>query len=211
MHGYITRISDFFIFYSKISFHLSSFNSKPQERRGKKYELETAQRRIALTFQNIPCPLTAEFRVEIFKNEFTKFYGKHSFFSNIQAIAFVSKIFEETLDELIDSDVQKDFQETFFEKFIKPHHIEMISKELFRDLAGGHVTNGGKSRTTPLDINDPNIKDLIVAYNNGSWQDNEEKELVIQNMDPNEYPKCRGILLQLFQLREFQQLISFQQ
>lgn len=115
-------------------------------------------------------------------------WHRRPFFSEcVQAIDFLSTIFEEALRESKNID---DFFNIFNAKWNVKIHREMVTRDDFKELIGS------------LDQNNDKIQRLLEAYESNSWIEG-EREIEIPNISKAEDGKFTPILNELFELPQF--------
>lgn len=158
-------------------------------------------------------PITQQQLADMFKDELaTRYQSKYKniFSEGRKGLDFLSKIFEEALEETserikkegIDPERRLD---KFFQCYLKKHrntqYREQITREIFQDLMGEHV--GGYGTKTPLDLKDPHIKRLVKEYENGTWKAKETRELITPYIADEEDRKFRPVFDEIQELPEF--------
>ena len=102
-----------------------------------------------------------------FRDEYRRRYCKSfklMFRNGERALEFIQEILKEALEECSEKTVDDLIRR--FDKKLESQNIyrEMITKDIFEDLVGH------EERDAPFDKNDPRIKALITAYEDGSWK-----------------------------------------
>lgn len=190
-----------------------------KEGRAKKYEKMGRKIFEQLSFSTLgKKPITQKLLIDTFRDELAARYQakyKNVFSEGRKGIDFLSKIFEEALEEtsekisngLIDPERRLNkFYQCYLNKHRNKEHREKITREIFQDLAGEHVK--GRGVKTPLNIHDPHIKKLIEEYKSGAWKEKETRELVTAYINDEEDRKFRPILDEIQQLPEFVSIMT---
>ena len=117
-----------------------------------------------------------------------------------KAIAFLRRIFDETLQECTNTTTFLIFTTVFENKISeKSIHREWISREIFTDL----IIQDKEDISLPYE-RDPGYIALKNIYNDRSWKEGTEKELILKEISDEEMPKIRTTLDAVLSDRVFQ-------
>lgn len=137
-------------------------------------------------------------------------WSSHKAIHSLVTAAFNDLIgsFFDTHSELSPEDMVRQFKLELSKLIEDRNHVShMVDRDLFKDLMGIKVKGGKNRPAEEIDSTLPNIKELIKAYNEGTWK--EEERLLEYDIIPEEnVAKKDSILNSIFNDANFDQALG---